>query len=149
MNYMIKNNQFFFYEIYENYIMNYYKEMSCCPKYITYYWNPITINLNNFFIGSTDLYGVCGNKVGTLLLTTNCNNAPNNFALKESFTFIFNNGSMDFTVGFNQETYSKISNGVFGVVSNKSGIYPGYGNIDYYFQYDYCKNMWKITFRYC
>ena len=60
-------------------------------------------------------------------------------ALDEDFSFIFNNGSMNFTIGFNSN---------YGEVSNKSGTYANFNSIKYYFEYDDIKNLWKITFNF-
>jgi hypothetical protein len=116
--------------------------------YGTFYWSTIIIELNNNFTGSANLYNVFGNVVGKLLLKTSADFSTGELALVEDFSFLFNNGTMNFTIGFNQYRFDNIRNGNYGLVANKSGVYTDIDHIRYYFEYENESNLWKITFRY-
>lgn len=114
-------------------------------NYKTFYWKNIDIKINSYSIGSTSILDEAGNKVGLLLLTVRSDTTTDGFTINEDFSFIFDDGSMNFTAGYNSLTFSSISNGNYGIVANKSGIYTD-DNIRYYFSYDNTKELWKITF---
>ena len=86
--------------------------------------------------------------IGQLLLIAQSNESTGNLALNEDFTFIFDNGSMNFNIGFNKTTFDNVRNGNYGIVSNKSGVYANINNIKYYFEFDESINLWKITFNF-
>ena len=116
--------------------------------YKTFYWFPINIDINSsHFVGSANLLNVCGNVVGKLLLKTSAN-VSNGLALVEDFSFLFNDGSMNFSIGFNEFRFAHIRDGNYGVVSNKSGVYTDSNSIKYYFDFDSECNLWKITFKF-
>ena len=120
----------------------------CNDKYKTFYWKQIDIKIQDYFIGSTNLLDENNNIVGKLLLTTRGNTSTESLVLDEEFSFLFDNGSLNFVIGFNSLSFSKIRNGNYGNVPNKSGFYTIYNNIMYYFEFDKVKNLWKITFKF-
>ena len=116
--------------------------------YKTFYWYPIKIDLSSQFIGSANLLNACGTVVGKLLLKTNTDTSTGSLVIVEDFSFLFNDGSMNFTIGFNEFRFALIRDGNYGVVSNKSGVYTDTNNIKYYFEFDRECNLWKITFKF-
>ena len=116
------------------------------PIYKTFYWKNIQPKINSYFIGSTSLINENGNNTGLLQLVTRSDTSTDGFTIDEEFSFILDNGSMNFTIGYNSNTFSAITNGNYGTVSNKSGIYTDINSIKYYFSYDNTKKLWKITF---
>ena len=120
----------------------------CREQYQTFYWKTIFIKIQDNFVGSTDLLNECGNVTGKLLLSAKGNKSTGSLALNEEFTFSFDNGSMNFTIGYNSLSFDKIRDGNYGVVSNKSGVYTNIDNITYYFEFDKTQNIWKITFKF-
>jgi hypothetical protein len=122
--------------------------MSNFNVYKTFYWSPILITIKDYFISSTNLYNFSGDIVGSLLLTARSDNSSGELALDEDFSFLFDDGSLNFTIGFNQLRFSNIRNGNYGNVPNKSGIYTDINDIKYYFEFDNETNLWKITFKF-
>jgi len=120
----------------------------CREQYQTFYWKTIFIKIQDNFVGSTDLLNECGNVIGKLLLSAKGNKSTGSLALNEEFTFSFDNGSMNFTIGYNSLSFDKIRDGNYGIVSNKSGVYTNIDNITYYFEFDKTQNIWKITFKF-
>lgn len=118
------------------------------PNYKTYYWNNIDVKFEDYFVGSTNLLDDDNNIVGALLLSLAADGNDADRVVKEDFCFIFDNGSVNFSIGFNSKTFSTISNGNYGIVSNKSGIYTDIEKITYFFEFSKEKKLWKITFRY-
>jgi hypothetical protein len=74
--------------------------MSNFDVYKTFYWSLILITIKNYFIGSTNIYNISGDIVGTLLLTARSDNSSG--VLDEDFSFLFDDGSFNFTIGFNE-----------------------------------------------
>jgi len=120
----------------------------CQDEYQTFYWKQINVSMGDYLVGSTDLLDEDGNIVGKFLLIAQADKSTGTLALNEEFTFSFDDGSMNFNIGFNTTTFSKIRDGNYGVVSNKSGVYANTDNITYYFEFDETKNLWKITFKF-
>jgi len=121
----------------------------CQDEYQTFYWKQIKpSSMSDYFTASTDLFDNIGNIVGQLLVIAQADKSTGTLALNEDFTFIFDNGSMNFTIGFNATTFSIVRDGNYGVVSNKSGVYTNINNIKYYFQFDETIDLWKITFKF-
>jgi len=120
----------------------------CQEQYETFYWKTIFITIKDNFVGSTDLLDEDGNTAGKLLLSAQGNYSNGTLALNEEFTFSFDNGSMNFTIGYNSLSFDKIRDGNYGVVSNKSGVYANTDDITYYFEFNKTQNIWKITFKF-
>jgi hypothetical protein len=118
----------------------------CQSKYLSYYWNNINVLQQSFFSGGTDFYDMNGNVAGQLLLNLFGTNTDNKIIFKEDFMFIFNNGSMGFSFGLDQNKLLTNFTSMAGVVSDKSGIYTNIESITYYFE-KINPTQWKITFR--
>ena len=118
------------------------------PEYKTYFWNNIDVEVKDFFAGSTNLLDENGQIVGKLLLSLESSGKIPDRAIKEIFCFIFDDGSLGFSLGLNDATFRNISLGNYGLVSDKSGIYTNIFKMTYFFEYQRDKKMWKIIFSY-
>jgi hypothetical protein len=116
--------------------------------YKTYYWKEIEVS-GDYTVGNTKLLNNNDEPVGDLMLIyTASGNNPNEKVYNINFTFAFDEGSMICISGYNTNTFNNIQAGTYGITGNRTGMYANYNFIEYFFEYDYIKGLWKITFKF-